>query len=966
MHFRNWRILLLLFSIYQVFPASAQLPLPPAPVYAHFHSRNSDLPSELIYKIHADRNGYLWLATERGLVRYNGKEFRLIHTGPAEDFMSSCTVGDNQIWLFAYSGHTVGIDLHTQKIIPTDSLYGFEQLQPAGRVFLVGTRQGNQLMLYGNRFKGMTIIDLQHRKARSVRSTSGDMAVALLARYRFPKQWQHQLIPELAKALAENCRGFTAKDSFITIGNKIFTVDTSRPARLYFDGDDYGIEVSIIGFARRGADLFVGSLQGAGLYRIRGYFTLPRQQHQLEQLLPGEAITCIEKDYLGNIWVGTYRNGLLLFPYTEDKTLHYNKAQSGLHSEEISYIGRFPSGVTAIGYNDAIADFYQPTEQHPVQRQIATNFDLKTINNIERSAYRWLLFTRTEAFSSPMRRDGLPGNFQPVVHKGRGIASGFKNGTWLQQIFYYVSGNAIVALDTSGNISRHPATAYNTIKRTCVLPLADNDFFIGSVRGCYRNAGLLPYLKETQINAVDTVNGQLLWAGNTGVYAIPLSRASDSSLLRRIVAFPCTDLKHDYEFTYLRSADELIVIDNKTLKPVVRLSCRDFPEPFQLSAFYPDRDYLILAGNQGLFYIDRQSLHQRAAGPKARMHVLCSLNGYMPADAAFTCVYKEGLTVLFELDILDYRKEKRMITCSIFKDGKELYQEDDLKENGGITLHPNGPGQYKVVYQVTGYTGDVRKGTYLLVVTPLWYQQWWCLPLLIVLVWAALGYLLYYIFDHRAKQQRRKLEQKIYLRELEAQSLLGQLKPHFIFNILTPLQGFLVRGEKLKGLDYLDHFSGLMRGMLQGIRHRYATLSAEIEFLVQYLQVQQARYQHCFEYTIKIDPALDPSTCFIPSLLLQPLVENAIEHGIAKDRTDGRIQLFFEPWGAEEVKITITDNGAGLPSGWTLRPDHALTIITERVQLLKKTKGRGTFTLISNPDQQGTTAILILAKDNRI
>ncbi len=67
------------------------------------------------------------------------------------------------------------------------------------------------------------------------------------------------------------------------------------------------------------------------------------------------------------------------------------------------------------------------------------------------------------------------------------------------------------------------------------------------------------------------------------------------------------------------------------------------------------------------------------------------------------------------------------------------------------------------------------------------------------------------------------------------------------------------------------------------------------------------------------------------------------------------------------VRIMIIDNGRGLPAGWELKPDHALAIISERVQLLKKIKGAGVFQLVNNSEgNEGTTAVLLLAKDNRI
>jgi sensor histidine kinase YesM len=218
----------------------------------------------------------------------------------------------------------------------------------------------------------------------------------------------------------------------------------------------------------------------------------------------------------------------------------------------------------------------------------------------------------------------------------------------------------------------------------------------------------------------------------------------------------------------------------------------------------------------------------------------------------------------------------------------------------------------------------------------------------------------------KLKDDRRKLREKLHLHDLESQSLLGQLKPHFIFNILTPLQGFFMSGEKIKGLNYLDSFSRLMRGMLNAIRGRYAPLNTEMEFIKHYLNIQQERFDHCFSYHIDIDPLIDAGQCIIPTLMLQPLVENALEHGIERAGKNGMIKIIIEN-RTDAIAIKVEDNGKGLPQDFKMKDNHALTIITERVQLMKKITGIGHFSVYNNTDgKPGATALLILTKDKPI
>lgn len=942
-------------------PVIAQLPLPAAPVYAHYTSVNSSLPAELIYEVHADHNGYLWLATDQGLVRYNGHEFTLVDTGTPEDFVATCVTSDKHLWLFAYSGHTACLDLNTQKIINTDSLYG---LPPSGKPFLQGFQNGSVLTLYRQGINKSVRVRLDTRQSRSLTWNIPEAAQDLLRQYRFSQSWQQQLLPELWSILLHNCHGLSIKDSFIVIGNRIFQVAPGREATLYFNGADYGIRTSLMGFARREDDLYLGGLRELGLCRIRGYFSRPRSRQRVEYLLPGTPVTSVEKDYLGNIWAGTHGNGLFLFPYSENATLHYNKSNSGLHSDRVSYIGRFP-GSTALGYDNAAIDFYTPGKP-PQRYTLPARSEIREVRHMERMPSGWRAFTRTEAFFAGLQPSGLPGSFRTAILEEPSIDPGYKDGRPVGNVLYYISSNVLAAMDATGSISRCRAAGGILPKKTCLLPLSDTAFYIGTVRGCYRNAGKLPYLQEEQVNAVDTICGMLLWATNTGLYALAQQDTGCGHQLRKIMPGPCHSLKHDSLFTYLRCGDELVIVRNSTWTPVAHFSCRDYILPFRLNDFQADGDYLALAGDQGVFYISLRDLLHRPAAPAPRMHVLCSLSGRVPADSGYRCRFRNDLAIQLRLDILDYQKAPREVSCRVFRNGKELYRQAVPEGDKTVTLHPATPGRYRVEFHVraAAYSEKEYVTAYTLIIAPLWYQQWWSLPALVLLLGVAGSGALYGLYVRRMKEERRRLQQRLYLQDLEAQSLLGQLKPHFIFNILTPLQGFFMSGEKVRGLDYLDSFARLMRGMLNSIRGRYAPLGTETDLIRHYLQIQQERFNHCFSYNITIDPSLDVVRCTIPTLLLQPLVENAVEHGIVKTGKGGRIAITVEDNGAA-IAIRIKDNGKGLPPDFRMQQDHALTIIAERIQLLKKMTGTGNFSIGNNNDgEAGVTAVLVLPKNN--
>ncbi len=178
------------------------------------------------------------------------------------------------------------------------------------------------------------------------------------------------------------------------------------------------------------------------------------------------------------------------------------------------------------------------------------------------------------------------------------------------------------------------------------------------------------------------------------------------------------------------------------------------------------------------------------------MHVLCSLNDYAPADSLYSCAYNKGMAALFELNILDYKKDKREISCRILKDGEELYGERDLKEDGTVDLHPTGPGRYQIIYRVRVRLyryypyADLCAGSHTALV-----------PAMVVRAGACCGGRPFTGLDiipgtgPQGKVAATKAGTKICLHELEAKSLLGQLKPHLSLISSPPCKAFLCGGE---------------------------------------------------------------------------------------------------------------------------------------------------------------------------
>ncbi|MEO6187393.1 MAG: histidine kinase, partial [Ginsengibacter sp.] len=142
-------------------------------------------------------------------------------------------------------------------------------------------------------------------------------------------------------------------------------------------------------------------------------------------------------------------------------------------------------------------------------------------------------------------------------------------------------------------------------------------------------------------------------------------------------------------------------------------------------------------------------------------------------------------------------------------------------------------------------------------------------------------------------------------------SLRSQMNPHFIFNSLNSIENFMMQNEKRKASDYLHKFALLIRTILESSRKELTRFSSDIEALKLYVDLEQMRFNHKFSYTENIAPELISGDYYVPSLLIQPYIENAIVHGIAhSDRKDLRLSLsvFLEE---DYIKYEVTDNGIG-------------------------------------------------------
>lgn len=203
----------------------------------------------------------------------------------------------------------------------------------------------------------------------------------------------------------------------------------------------------------------------------------------------------------------------------------------------------------------------------------------------------------------------------------------------------------------------------------------------------------------------------------------------------------------------------------------------------------------------------------------------------------------------------------------------------------------------------------------------------------------------------RADHDKNRLQQKL---------LRSQLNPHFIFNSLATVQNSIINQQPEMANRYLTRFSRLMRNILESSSQESVTLEHEISTLENYLALQKIRFPDKFDYQFQVDEQLETDSIVISPMLVQPFIENAIEHGFKQKDTPGFLQVRFQLINGVLV-IEVEDNGIGRKkSGEIYRKDPkdyksmATEIIRQRIKALNKnTKQKIVFNIIDLTDEQG-------------
>jgi len=338
----------------------------------------------------------------------------------------------------------------------------------------------------------------------------------------------------------------------------------------------------------------------------------------------------------------------------------------------------------------------------------------------------------------------------------------------------------------------------------------------------------------------------------------------------------------------------------------------EFSEP---SAVKTHDGYFCYGGDNGFNLFHPDSIRKNNSIPSVVLRGIRIFDEPLKMDSSYTNLkslklsYKQNFFSI-EFVALNYdHPEKNKYACQLIGFDKKVVH---LGTNR-IVSYTNVPhGNYTLKVMASNNDGVWNEAGYELhlVITPPFWVTWW-FRALVLISFLSLVFLFFKRRENRIKQdQIRQTAVNKQIAEIRMVALRSQMNPHFIFNSLNSIQHFITTHDKTEALNYLSKFSKLIRKILENSRQDTVSISDELGLLQLYIQLEQFRFSNKFEYHISVDEKVDIENTEIPPLLIQPYIENAIQHGLINKEGKGDLWLSLERRNGLLI-CKIEDNGIG-------------------------------------------------------
>lgn len=948
-----------------------------SPYYQQITNQDG-LPSMTIYDILEDQKGYIWIATNAGVCRYDGVRFETIEV-PQDQGKSFSYLQENshgRMYFSNFNGQLFYIyqqKAYEVSLPPAVKKNGFIN-------FFIDHNDGIWLSTQNARvyFKKQEsdvwqYLVLAEEKPFFSRNFVQDAQhnVWLLSNAHF---YQFDFEPKIKQNIINP--GHFLQATFL--GQEvIFNTTQQNVFYNYNVGSKQwkkilkNTQLSKLGAFTRSSNIdkqnnvWICSNQGALLYSS-DYEPLANNSIFLKDIFIGKII----QDRENNYWFATVGNGL--FKMFNKDIVHFDKHNSNLTSNQLNCLAQDKQGNLYIGANSKTL-FYLDTKKQrviPKFRLIYDDVECMLFDSTQNRLYvennSLRIFDTKNAEKSGIIGTGYtPKAISKYKEKYLVVATGqgaYMVTTNKQDSLPEAYRNTFEA-EYDGVILRRKRS------RTIHAETSQQRFWVGYTDGLYYYENAKAYEFKTQngqsIIALDIIEDTsgVLWVGTAqqGVFVIDNKQIVwHLDHTQGLISNLCRKVFKQGNDLYLATDKGLHVYDLITKKSRV-FNQEDGLPSNEIRDLTVIKDQIYLATAAGLSIVSKDFSTVNRVPPLVYITGLKLKNIAQKLLPEYSFDYNENnLSVYFAGIALRsggrFRYKYRM-------KGLEKRWSYSNSSSNFARYFALPPGEYAFEVKAINEDGIESLETATIkikIALPVW-KEWWFIVLMVLLGLAVVSG----VFFYRIRAIKRKNEVEKALSKAALESLKLQMNPHFIFNAMGAIQHYMIQNDAKRAGNYLARFSTLMRAILEHSRSEYISLDEEVEMLEHYLTLQNLRHEDNFEYQVNVDEQLDPYEVAIPPMFAQPFIENAIEHGIAGLKGTGLILINFSMQN-DVILLEIRDNGVGIDRSLEAKKSKSSThrslatqITKERIALYEQSMKKNILFEV-NPLDKGTQVIFHL------
>ena len=961
------------------------------PYFFNYDTKDG-LPSSEVYSVEVDSNGLLWFATDRGFCSYNGYEFKTYTT---EDGLANNTIlkiwkdRKGNFWLPGLDGSLTIFD--HKKFYPYKWNDRLKKIQKgewvegvvwdnndkpyfwftSSRKYKFSFNKENRLL---ELYNFSTLSDIYH-------PTSTDSITFIdLDNYFFPN---------------DTSSGFRMlkhkQDYFYTnISNKkafISTDKISKFSTLDSTYSEYKLKGITSFYVDNHGDLWLCTNYGLFSFENSNLNNPPNQYFQ------GIAVSDIFNDSEDNYWITTLENGVLFVPSFNFKTILQPKGQ--LNTEKIVTINGLEENLIVSNSFGKIMRVSKNLEVH----------DLYSFQNVQQISFSYKFKNKTYIGSLIVNEQNGKINLTKCLNDEPGWKiNELQNGQYFSLRFRGFSvyeKNVKFPIKLKKGKVQSGGEVYSSadIFDEIIIAFAEhkNKIWLGTLRGLYS-------ISDYQFNAVEDesknnplLNGRIndikadafdnLWLATIGegvlyktkdtIFQFSAKDGFLSNLINRIFVendstiWIATD-KGLNKLTYNYNEKKVVI------KGLEKYTTIDGLQSNYINDITKWQENIWLATNKGINFFSPESIRNKLPPPKILLEEITVNDSVFHIRDNLDLTFNQN-DLFFKFNGISYRKSR----------DRPFYRYRLKSENGDLTWYYTNnrdvrfndlqPGDYIFEVAAQNKLGQWSTNPVLchFTIRPHFTQTLWfrlVIGVMVISIIIALIINRNQRIKYKEEQKRKLQEAELKTKDAELQALRNQMNPHFVFNALNSIQNFVFKNDAKKANYYLARFSKLMRDGLQFARLKYISLDEEIIFLNTYLELEKMRFPDKFKYVVVVDEFIPTNRYFIPPLLFQPILENAVKHAFKNIDYEGLLEIKFEEKiPGELLKITIKDNGEGInldsvnKFAITENKSLGLEIISNQIALLNS-EGKDTkasFKIFNrsklDPQLKGTQAEFLLS-----